>query len=230
MDPTSFDLKIIGLLARLQTEPALVDALDQLSHNALVNGFVFATPLFLFWHFAEGGRRWLAQRLLLTILLGTLIGVMASLLLQHVIQWPPPARHPAVGEIYAPQFREDLNPNSFPSDSTMLYSTVAFGTAAWSSRLAIGLLTWLLGFVAPAKIFVGGHYPTDILAGLLLGFCSIRLSNYLMGKFRPLENLASNDSALFRLLLFAWLFEVGNEFHDLASIGRALIHIPRHLV
>lgn len=229
MQPTRLDLKVIRLLTPLQARPALVDAIDILSRNSLVNGFVFVVPLYLYWHFSEGERRRLAQRRLLIILLGMILGALASLLLQQLIRWPPPAVHPAVADVYSPLFRDNPNLNSFPSDSTLLFSTVAFGVAAWSSRLSMGLLTWLLVFVAPSKVFVGGHYPTDLLAGLLLGFCSVRLSSYLMDKLPRLENLASNQSVVFRLAIFFWLFEVGNELRDLRDIWHGAVHIPRHL-
>ena len=93
----------------------------------------------------------------------------------------------------------------------------------------MGLLAWLLLFVAPARIFAGGHYPTDILAGLLLGFGSLRLVAYLMTKLRPVENLVSSQSRLFRLLLFLRLFEVGNGLRDLRDLMMCRIHIQSHL-
>ncbi len=91
----------------------------------------------------------------------------------------------------------------------MLYSTVVFGVAAWSNGLSAGTLVWLFIFVAPAKAFVGGHYPTDILAGVFLGFLSYRLSNHLMMASPFLEALASNHGLPLAAALFVWLFEVG---------------------
>jgi len=228
MQPPPFDLQIIRLLEPWQRLPWLTDAVERLSENPLANGFVFVVPLFLLWHFAEGGRRWLAQRLLLTVLAATVIGAAGSLMLQRLIRWPPPAANPAVAAVYSLQFRENPNPNSFPSDSTMLFSAVAFGAASWNLRLGAGLLAWLLLFSAPARVFVGGHYPSDILAGLLLGFCSLRAAQFLMANVRPLENLSGSRSPLLRTFLFLWLFEVGNGFGDVRDIVNAILHIQRH--
>jgi len=228
MEPPPLDLKIIQSLAPLQTNPILVDAIDKLSQNALVNGFVFVVPLFLIWNSAEPGRRWLAQRLIVAIVLATACGILASLLLQQFFRWPPPSSHPALTGIYSPVFRDNQNPNSFPSDSAILFSTVAFGLAAWNRDIGLGLLAWLLIFVAPVKIFVGGHYPSDILAGLVIGFLSVRLSNYLVKRFQAIESLAASRSLPFRVGLFLWLFEIGNEFRDLTELLNGLHHIRRH--
>jgi membrane-associated phospholipid phosphatase len=233
MHPTSLDLKAIRLLAPFQAKPRCVDAVDILSQNPLANGLVYAVPLFLLWHSADVGQRALAQRMMLTILMGTMIGAFGSLVLQRCFRRPPPAVNPILASAYAFSFREYFrvhpNPNSFPSDSAMLYSTVAFGLAAWSHGLSIGLLAWLLIFVAPAKAFVGGHYPTDILAGLFLGFFSYRISDYLMMTSPLLEALASNQGPPLAAVLFAWLFEVGNEFRDVRQLVDGVWHIRRRM-
>ena len=228
MEPASLDFRVIQSLAPFQSKPLLVDAVDKLSQNALVNGFVFIIPLFLIWHSAEPGRRWLAQRLLVAIVLATFIGILVSLVLQQFFRWPPPSSHPALIGIYNPIFQGNPNPNSFPSDSAILFSIVALGASAWNRNLGAGLLIWLLIFVAPVKIFVGGHYPSDIAAGLVIGFLSLRLSNYLVKRFQTIENLASNQAWPFRVGMFLWLFEIGNEFRDLTEILSSLHHIRRH--
>lgn len=229
MQPTAIDLAIIRSLGPLQRNALLVDVINVFANNPLANGFVFAVPWFLYWHFAEGGRRWLAQYLLLTTLIATGPGIVASLLLQQAFSWPPPVAHPFLKDLFALPFRDDLNPSSFPSDSTILFSIAALGTMAWNRRLSITLLTWLLVFVAPAKIFVGGHYPSDILAGLLVGLLSITLARYLARKIPLLEVLAASHSVWVHLLLFLFLFEVGNGFRDFRQILNTALHLQLHL-
>lgn len=233
MNPTRLDSRAIQSLAQLQTKPFCVEAADILSQAPLVNGLVYAVPLFLLWHSADPELRLLGHRMMLTILVGTMIGVLGSLLLQLRIRRPPPAANPALARVFAFSFREYFrvhpNPNSFPSDSAMLYSTVAFGLAAWSHGLSIGLLAWLFILMAPAKVFVGGHYPTDILAGVLLGFISYRLADYVMMNSPHLGALASNQSRPLTVALFAWLFEIGNEFRDVRHVASAVGRIRRHV-
>jgi membrane-associated phospholipid phosphatase len=218
MTPPLLDLRIVQLLAPLQVKPFLVETIDALSQNALVNGFVYAVAFFLFWHFSEASGRGRVHGVMLAILLGTVLGALGSLLLQQVIRWPPPAFYPPVKSLYALHSRLSRNRNSFPSDSAMLYSTVAFGMASWSRKLSAALLAWLLLFVEPVKIFVGGHYPSDVLAGLLLGFCFLHVAKALVSALPRIESLASSQANAFQLILFLWLFEVGNEFKDISDL------------
>jgi hypothetical protein len=94
--------------------------------------------------------------------------------------------------------------------------------------VSAALLAWLFIAVAPAKVFVGGHYPTDILVGLVLGLVSYQLSRFLM-KFRPLVTLAASQWRLLQVLFFLWLFEVGNECRNIKDILVTLWHVRKHL-
>ena|SRR5579884_1862956 len=149
MQPTPFDWRVIHWISRYQSNYALVDISDTLSQNSLVNGFVFALPLFLFWF--RDDRRQQAQRRLLIVLLGTCIGAAISLVFQQFIRWPPPAA--ALKDVFA-FHSPNKNTSSFPSDSTILFSIVAIGAAEWNSAIMFGLFAWLLLVVEPLKIFV----------------------------------------------------------------------------
>lgn len=228
MHPTTLDVTIIQSLAPLQHRPWLVAAADAATQNSFLT-VPFALPLFLLWHRAPPDRQVAAQRLVITVLVATIIGALTSLCLQQVIRWPPPAVAPATSAVYAPLFRNNVNLNSFPSDSTILYSTVAFGILWWSRPVGFVLLFWLLLAIVPLRIFVGGHYPIDIAAGLLIGFGST-LAARRITRSRPLFTaLAASCSPVLASLLFLWLFEVGKGFSDVRQIANALSHLARHL-
>jgi membrane-associated phospholipid phosphatase len=229
MDPTLLDLRIVHLFGPLETKSFWVDATDTLSQTALVNGFVYAFSLFLFWPWSENSTHRPSQRVMLTIFIGSIIGVLGSAVLQHLIHWPAPASYPSLKPLYALHSPQIRNANSFPSDSATVYSTVAFGVAAYSKRLSIALIVWLLIVVAPIKIFVGAHYPTDILTGLLLGFCSLELARILVTRLPQIENFVVGFETLFRSILFLWLFEIGNEFKDVGGLLQSALHLRRHL-
>lgn len=224
MAPTFLDLKVVQLLAPFQAKPFLVDTIDTLSRNALANGFIYAAALFLFWHFSETHHRGRAQEAMLVIFMGTLFGALSSLLLQQVIRWPPPAFYPPLRSLYALHFPLGPNANSFPSDSAILYSTVAFGLATWNRTVSRALLGWLLIFIEPIKIFVGGHYPSDIVAGVLVGFCSLQVAKALIRPQPRLGSLVGSQEIVSQLILFLWLFEVGNEFRDVSGLLHNALH------
>jgi undecaprenyl-diphosphatase len=228
LEPTPLDIEVIVQMAPLQRNAVFVDVVNVLISNSLVNGLVFAVPLFLLWYHAPSSERAARQRLMITVLLATLIGAFSSLILQQFFRWAPPAAAPETAHVFAPPFRENGNSNSFPSDSTMLYSTVAFGVASWSRVTGFTLFAWLLIVVAPARVFAGGHYPSDIAAGLLLGLLSFSVSRWITRESRLVEKLSASSSPIVLTMLFVWLFEVGQGFGDIRKIANAVAHIRRH--
>ncbi len=62
--------------------------------------------------------------------------------------------------------------NGFPSDHTLLVSTVAMIGTFWNRRLGIAL--WLLAaLVAYARVYVGVHHTIDVLASVFLATAGV---------------------------------------------------------
>ena len=79
---------------------------------------------------------------------------------------------------------------AFPSGHTQ-------GFATWSSFFAVKLKkTWLcvlvgvlIVLVAISRLYLGAHYPSDVLVGVALGVGIAILSNYLFGKVNDVKKL-----------------------------------------
>jgi len=71
------------------------------------------------------------------------------------------------------------NDSSFPSDHTS--GSFAFAAASWGNneKWISRSFTWLAVIVMVARVYVGVHWPTDVIAGLVVG----TLSGRLMWKF-----------------------------------------------
>lgn len=106
-------------------------------------------------------------------LLFTIIGLIISYILVHIIyifiKEPRPfTTFPITTLINPPDIL------SFPSIHTTRMAVIAFAFLLAKSKFAPLFIIFLI-WVGFARIFVGVHYPLDILGGIVIGFISILL-------------------------------------------------------
>ncbi|MDA8335466.1 MAG: phosphatase PAP2 family protein [Peptococcaceae bacterium] len=79
--------------------------------------------------------------------------------------------------------------NSFPSDHAA--GAFAFAAGSWgrTPRWITVTFTVLAVIIAVARVFVGVHWPTDVLAGMVVGILSGRILAWAEPLFRPLTAL-----------------------------------------
>ncbi|AIK35543.1 undecaprenyl-diphosphatase [Bacillus pseudomycoides] len=78
--------------------------------------------------------------------------------------------------------------NSFPSDHTILFFSICF--SFWLVRKKTGWLWLVLALcVAISRIWVGVHYPFDVVTGALLGSISALFSYWLTPKIAFIKQL-----------------------------------------
>lgn len=140
------------------------------------------TPLFtLYTHLGDSGLMWIALSVLLLCFPKTrkagAAGLMALLLslmftngiLKHLVERPRPW---LTVEGLTPLIAEH-DPNSFPSGHTSASFAAASAWCRTLPRRWMGVtavvLAALMGF---SRLYVGVHFPSDVLAGVLVGlFC-----------------------------------------------------------
>jgi hypothetical protein len=84
-----------------------------------------------------------------------------------------------------------------------------------------GILLWL-GLpllVALPRMYVGGHYLTDVMAGLLLGMAGYMVSRYLLEPRlgERLQRFMDRPGAvrvLTEMVVFAWILQIAVGFRD----------------
>jgi undecaprenyl-diphosphatase len=120
--------------------------------------------------------------------------------------------------------------SSFPSDHATLYFALAV-TFLYVSRLigVAGLLYAAIVICLP-RIYLGIHYPTDILVGACLGIGVASL-----GRLKRLRNRVTNPlwqwlekrQASFYAFLFVWSFSLADQFDDIRALGSAALKIAK---
>lgn len=236
--PTRFDLWFAALLGKLLGRSELFDRSVQsaIRHNVL-GGFWFAAALFILWALAARSSDAKMRVRLLTTLVGSGLAVLLTLICGEIIEWPPPANFPGLAKLFPPYL--DLNPNTncFPSQSTAVYTCVAAGV--YSIQRSLGWLLWVVVPVAVSlpRMYVGGHYATDILAGLILGLAGYGvtrslLETRLISKADEILDSGPRLRLVRDLLVFTWILQIAVEFRDAVWVqysAETLLHWSGHL-
>lgn len=88
---------------------------------------------------------------------------------------------------------------SFPSD----HATASFvlATSIWLFRKKDGLGWFVLAaLIAISRVWTGVHYPSDIIAGALLGFVSAQMVNLFLPRIQPLNRFVNDCIAFYEKL------------------------------
>lgn len=110
--------------------------------------------------------------------------------------------------------------SSFPSDHAVFFGALASGILLVSRRLGFLAVGYVLLVILSPRVYLGYHYPTDILAGLLLGTALAVAAN--LAAFRRLAGIvldrAEERPALFYCAFFLFAFQTASLFQDTRGI------------
>lgn len=135
--------------------------------------YLMIVPIGLFWFAPRFRNRRLVAAALLTVAAALFLRIGVAKLHSNL---QPFAELPDVNQLV-----EKTVGNSFPSDHTILFFSLCTTFALFSKRF--GWLWMLLGaLVGVSRIWVGVHYPADVIAGALTAIVSALLVHMAMTK------------------------------------------------
>ncbi|GAB4343423.1 MAG: phosphatase PAP2 family protein [Calditrichia bacterium] len=210
----SIDLFLLQALNSLAGKWQLLDLIMvQFSSNHLLKGGVFMAVFWWLWF-----RKWEqpneSRHRLLALLTLTLVGII----LVRFLAWSLPFRfrplhHPAFSfTLPIGMHSRALDGwSSFPSDHAMLFILLAVGFWRVHRKTGIFLLIYAGVFVLLPRLYCGLHYPTDLLAGGLLGWGVAELGTRWLSRanwMRALYRLSETFPGEFYALLFLYTAEL----------------------
>jgi len=145
---------------------------DPLRAYVSASELIFAAAIVLLLLFVPGVRRRIAQRAALAAGASVGLALLVAHLLASAIDRPRPfvahaaTIHPFLAHAAAPSFPSEHAAAAFAIATAVVFRVKGWGTA----------LLGLAAVLAAGRVFLGLHYPSDVLAGALVGAATALLT------------------------------------------------------
>jgi undecaprenyl-diphosphatase len=225
-----FDLSIIRFVQTFSQDDPVLDALvAEIARNSLLHGGVIMATFWWLWARSDDRQQERRESLVFALFASILAIFLARAL---ALSLPFRAR-PMNNPLIAFQFPYSADPttmigwSSFPSDHAVLF--FCFAACLWTISKRLGLLAFChaLFVVCLPLIYFGNHYPTDIVAGALLGMGVAFLSKIVPLRriiTRPALRWLDTHPASANAFLFLCSFEIAELFDSLRHIALSSYH------
>lgn len=218
-----FDQSIIHFINSFARRSWAADAtIVTISRNVFLVGGVLM--VLFWWAWLEYGKEDAEKRDLLAANLGlTAFGVVVARALALSVPYRERPCHNPLLHFQLPYTADPgllIHWSSFPSDHALVSFCLATGLWIVSRRLGFWALIYA-ALISFPRIYIGAHYPTDILAGAGLGVVIAYMS-----KLAPVRKTArvaldylNRRPAYLYTLLFAVTFETGEMYESLRRMA-----------
>lgn len=226
-----FDSDIISFLNHFARRSWAVDTLFVLTTNYLlrVAGII---PLYWWAWFRHGEAKTEKRDILVFGMASSLIALFVARVLAHVLPFRTRPMHDPTLNFHVPYGQSSdilLSWSSFPSDHAAIYFAVAMCLYFVSRRLGIFALCWALFVTCLPRVYLGIHYPTDIIAGALLGIGIAFLAKSPALKIvRPVMRWSAQHPGPFYALMFLFTLQLATAFESVLVIKNFIEAVTRH--
>ena len=206
----------------------IVDIADE----GLLKGGIFLAAYWWLWFDQKGAR----QREIAAALIAALATAALSRLLQVGLPFHQrPLHSPDIG-LHMPL---GLNPetlntfSSFPSDHAMLFFALAVPLWNRSRWLGAAAMIWAALVICLPRVYLGYHYPSDVVAGAVLGVLFMVVLSALVARTslpKRIVQFADLRPAAFYPLAFILSFELATLFAGTRHLIIDAIRVGKMLV
>ena len=223
----SFDVEILTVVNQFSQQSRIVDnVLVLFAYNYLLKGGVLVALLWSLWFKNDALRSGNRQKII-----ALLLSCFAAIVLARILALTLPFRLRPIHE----EFLSFLPPygmtetvlegwSAFPSDHAVLFFTLSTGLLFISKQIGLWALLYTALFIAFPRIYLGLHYPTDIIAGAIIGMAIALVGTISLGKIKRMQQIANwshSKPHLFYPLFFLLTFQVACLFDG----ARAILHM-----
>jgi undecaprenyl-diphosphatase len=214
-------------------ENGVIDKLMfDIADSNLVKGGVF---LAFYWWLWFGGNALRRRQVVVALVAAVAIAILSRALQVGLPFHQRPLHTPDLG-VHIPL---NVDPNSlntfssFPSDHAMLF--FALSVPIWAYRRWMGAIAmlWTLVLICLPRIYLGYHYPSDVLAGGVLGIVLMPIVSGLLARMRWPDRVveaSKTHPAAFYGVAFLVSFELVLLFADLRHFALDAMRLGHMLV
>ena len=195
-----------------------------------VKGLVLTTVLWWIW-FAHGdseaGKR--KREIVIATVLAGLMALVVGRLLAHYLPFRVRPLHDSNVHLHFPESAYTESTlrfwSSFPSDHAMMWGAIATGIFLVYRTIGVLALLYTICFILLPRVYLGLHYPTYVIAGLLLGIVLAYLMTRDAVRVRvaaPVLRLTERFPAPAYAFAFILCFQMITQFDDLRIATEAI--------
>jgi undecaprenyl-diphosphatase len=226
----TFDFAIIHFLNGFAHRSLAFDALTVLlSSNFLLDGGILVA--LFWWVWIEPGEKHVENREYL--LFGFFASIFALCVARTLALTLPFRIRPFESPDLHFRLPYKMNPeiligwSSFPSDHAVLFFCLAASLWIVSKRVGTVAFWYTVFVICLTRIYLGIHYPTDIIAGAVLGIGIAFLSKaswLRKGVTRPALYWQDHHPGSFSAFMFVCSFELAEQFSSVRDAAAPIYH------